>query len=265
MSRLPLIAAAALFFSGCIATQRDVLEIENQADDLRVQVADLKKTVTSMQANQADLSVQIKQLREDLGAYTEAIKDSQDSMTQLSAKLDNMSANVASKVASIGSTLTAAQAKNLAEQKAALEKEHATLAQEQAALSNQGPSSTDLFYTAEVRLSKKNYALAAQGFEDYISSFPTGALIDVATYNLGQAYFGQKRYADAGKQFALLLEKYPKSDHTASGRLMYALSLIRLGGHLPEARQYLESIGTDFPTSPEAKAAARQLKKLKQS
>jgi tol-pal system protein YbgF len=173
-------------------------------------------------------------------------------MSKLSSKLDDMGAQVTSKVASIGTTLSAQQAKNLEEQKAELAK----------AEKERANSPTDLFNTADVRLAVKSYSLAAKGFEEYIAKFPKGALVDVATYKLGYAYYGMKRWADAGRQFALVLEQYPKSDMTASARLMYAMSLINMKKSLDEAKQYLESITIDFPRSPEAKAAQAELHKL---
>lgn len=255
MSRVAPAALLALLLGGCVATQKDVFDLQDQTQELRTQIEDLQKSISSMQANQADLSVQMKQLQEGLGAYTEAVKESQAAMTGLSSKLDDLGAAVASKVASIGTTLTAQQAKNLEEQRAAL-------AKQEAALAGAANSPTELFNTADVRLGLKNYSLAAKGFEEYVAKFPTGALIDVAAYKLGQSYFGLGRWEAAGRQFALVLEKHPKSGLIASARLMYALSLISMKKNLEEARQYLESIPADFPKSPEAKAAALHLKKL---
>lgn len=247
--RLALLAAACLALGGCVATQKDVLEIENQSDELKHQILELKQTISSLQANQADLSVNMKELHNDLNTFNETVKESQANMAQLSSKLDDMSAGVASKVASLGETLTTQQAKGLAEQKATLAKQ-------------QGPSPTELFHVAEVRLAKKDYELASKGFEEYASKFPKGALIDVAIYNLGEAYFGLKRWEDAGKQFGTLLERFPKSDSTPSARLMYALCLEKLNRNLPEAKQFLESVIADYPSRPEAKAAAKHLKKI---
>ncbi len=257
MRRAAALLAGALFLSACVATQKDVLDIENQTDNLKVQITDLKATISSMQANQADLSVQMKQLHDDLTAFNETIKENQDQMTRLSSKLDDMSAAIASKVASIGTSLTVQQAKSLDDQKAELAKQEAAIA---AQASQTNP--TDLFTTADARLQVKSYALAAKGFEEYIARFPQGALIDVAIYKLGDAYFGQKKWEAAGRQFAIVLEKYPKSDMTASARLKYALALISMKKNYTEARQYLESIPSDFPTSPEAGAAKRELKRL---
>lgn len=242
-----------LLSAGC-ATSSDVLQLQNQSDNLKAQIAELSKTISSMQANQADLSVQMKQLHEDLGAFNETSRANQEQMGRLASKLDDMGSAVASKVASIGNNLANQQAKVLEDQKAALAKQEAELA------SSAKP--TDLFNTADVRLQVKDYALAAKGFEEYVSKFPQGALLDVATYKLGDAYYGQRKYESAGRQFAIVLEKYPKSEMTASARLKYALCLISLRRRLAEARQYLESIPNDFPKSAEAKAAERELKKL---
>ena len=238
-------ALAALALSGCVATQRDVLDLENQSDELKHEVINLKKTIASLQANQAGLSVQMKQLHEDLSTYTETIKDNQGQMASLASKLDDMGANIAQKVASIGSALSTQQLSSLEQQKTA---------------ARENP--TDLFNTADVRLSVKDYSLAAKGFEQYLEKYPKGALVDVAIFKLGQANFGQKKWEAAGRQFAIVLDQYPNSEMTPSTRLYYALSLIQMQKNLTEARQYLESVTIDFPKSPEAKAAAAELKKI---
>lgn len=256
-ARALVLAACALALSGCVATQKDVLDLSQQSDDLKAQVDDLKKTVGSMQANQADLSVQIKQLREDLTAYTETVKSSMGNMDQLSAKLDAMAASLSGKVTQLGATLSAAQEKGLASQRTALESQKAELAAQ-----GRETAATELLLTSEKRLQARDYAQAAAGLEDYLKKFPGGALTDVATYDLGLAYYGQHLWDKAGRQFAVVLDKYPKSGQTPGARLHYALCLISLHKKGDEASTYLESIVSDFPKSPEAKDAAAELKRL---
>jgi TolA-binding protein len=259
VSRPGRAAALVLLLSltGCIATQKDVLDLSQQSDDLKSQIATLTKTVSSLQANQADLSVQIKQLHEDLTAYSETVKASMGNMDQLSVKLDGMATQLSGKVAQLGATISAAQEKGLAsEQKALL--------QQQAEIAAQGreTAATEILLTSEKRLSAHDYALAAGGLEDYLKKFPGGALTDVATYDLGLAYYGQKQWENAGLQFAVVLEKYPKSGQTPGARLHYAICLINLHKSPDEARTYLESIQADFPKSPEAAEATTVLKHL---
>jgi TolA-binding protein len=249
-----------LGLSGCVATQKDVLDLSQQSDDLKAQVDDLKKTVTSMQANQADLSVQIKNLREDLSAYTETVKSSMGNMDQLSAKLDQMGAQLSGKVTQLGATLSAAQEKGLEAQQKALEQQKTELAAQ-----GRETAATELLLTSEKRLSARDYAQAASGLEDYLKKFPGGALTDVATYDLGLSYYGLRQWEKAGRQFATVLDKYPKSGQTPGARLHYALCLINLHKKGDEPRAYLESITVDFPKSPEAKDAAAELKRLGKS
>ena len=257
----PLGRAAAvglvLALSGCVATQKDVLDLSQQSDDLKTQIAELTKTVSSLQANQADLSVQIKQLHEDLTAYSETVKASMGNMDQLSVKLDGMAAQLSGKVAQLGATLSAAQEKGLASEQKALQ-------QQKSEIEAQGreTAATELLLTAEKRLSARDYAQAAAGLADYLKKFPGGELTDVATYDLGLAYYGQKQWEKAGLQFAVVLEKYPKSGQTPGARLHYAICLLNLRKNRDEARTYLESIPADFPKSPEAAEAASALKRL---
>ncbi|MBI5208815.1 MAG: tetratricopeptide repeat protein [Elusimicrobia bacterium] len=255
-----LLAACLPCVQGCVATQRDVVELQNQTDELKFQVIDLKKTINSLQANQADLAVNMKQLHTDLGVFTETVKDLQTNMDKLSSKIDDLGSGIAnvgtgitSKVTALGETIK----EGVEQQKKDVEKVERKVAQAGAM-----PSPTELFHTAEVRLAKKDFDLAARGFEEYAARFPNGALVDVAAYNLGEALYGQGKWEPAGRQFAAVLERYPKSQMIPSARLLYALCLINLKKNIPEAKQYLESIPQDYPASQEAKAAVEQLKKL---
>jgi tol-pal system protein YbgF len=245
--------AALLLLPGCVATQKDVLDLSEQTDQLKSQVGDLKKSIGSLQANQADLSVQIKQLHEDLTAYSETVKASQGDMGKLSAKLDELGSQLSGKVTQLGTAIGQAQKQSLEAQQRnseALERQK----RENAA--------TELFVGSEKRLETKDYAEAAAGFEEYLKRFPGGSLDDVATYDLGLAYFGLKKWEKAGREFALVLDKYPKSGQTPGARLHYARCLLGLKKSRAEAKAYLESIVSDFPKAPEAKDAAAELKRL---
>jgi TolA-binding protein len=251
-----LAAAAAL--SGCVATQKDVLDLSQQSDDLKSQIGDLKKSLSAMQATQADLSVQFKQLHEDLSANSETVKASMGTMDHLSSKLDTMGAQLSGKVSQLGATLSAAQERNLESQQKVLEQQRSEIAAQ-----GRETAATELLLTSEKRLQAHDYSLAASGLEDYLQKFPGGALTDVATYDLGLSYYGLKQWGKAGRQFAIVLEKYPKSGQTPGARLHYALCLLSLRKSRDEAKAFLESIGADFPKSPEAKDAAGVLKRLK--
>ncbi len=246
------LAFGVSFLSACVATQQDVIDLEAQTDALKQQLVGLQKTLSSLQDNQADLSEQVKNLHDDLGVYTETIKENESQMGDLSSKIDDMRVQIANQVLSIGKALTAQQIKSIEAQKAALEKDEKSRAH----------SPTEVFNSADIRLGLKNYDLAAQGFNEYLQKYPTGAFADAALYKLGRCYYGLKEWKKAGEKFALFMTRYPKNNLIPSTRLMYARSLIHLGGKKQEAEQYLESVENDFPRTPEAHAAALELKRL---
>lgn len=247
--------------SGCIATQQDVREVEQQADELKVQVTELKKTLNQLQENQADLSVKVDQVHSDLATFNETMKDSGDRMDKLSGKMDDLQAALAQKVTALGDTLSKNQAATQAAAQAAITAaEKAQQKAEEAETIALSP--TQLFRSAKSNLLQKNYDLAAQGFETYLKRYPKGATADWATYYLGEAYFGKKDWENAARQYALVLDRWPKSQATAASRLKYAICLINMKKNLSEARKYLESIPDDFPKSPEVRQARKLLKSL---
>jgi len=121
---------------------------------------------------------------------------------------------------------------------------------------------TQLYRSAKSHLRKKNYALAAEGFQAYLKHYPKGANADWATFSLGESYFGLKSWEDAAKQYATVLDNWPQSQATAAARYKYAVCLIKLKKNIAEAKRYLQSIPEDFPKSYEASEAAKLLKNL---
>ncbi|MBI4346645.1 MAG: outer membrane protein assembly factor BamD [Elusimicrobia bacterium] len=273
--------AAALATSGCVATQRDVLDLSQQTDDIKASVAELKRSIASMQANQADLAVKMDQVRTDLSVFTENLKDSQDRMTRLGSKLDDVEVALGQKVSALGESLNKQQQQQLAAQKASQQaaeqaaRDAATAAEtaakkaaEEAVKAATPPAGTptpsQVFHDAQKNLSRKAYDLAAQGFETYLKLYPKGEMADLAMFYLGESRYGSKSWEDAARQYAQLLDRFPKSDITAAARLKYAMTLLNLktAAYSAEAKRYLQSIQDDFPKSPEATAAAKLLAKL---
>ncbi|HAH05037.1 MAG TPA: tol-pal system protein YbgF [Elusimicrobia bacterium] len=266
--------AAALLCSGCLATQRDMLDLSAQTDTLTVQISSLKKSLASMQSNQADLAVKLDQLHKETSVLNEALKDSQQSNSRLSSKLDDLGAVLAAKVTNIGETLSAQQKKlaEIREQEATAQEENRRKEEERRkadeakkAAETAGPPPSQLYNAAFVQLNQKKYDLAAQGFTVYLQKFPKGEVADLATYYLGQALHAQKKNEEAARQFALVLDRFPKSDLTPAARLKYATCLIDMKTRLEEAKRYLQSIPEDFPASPEAKIAVQTLKELEKA
>lgn len=281
--RATLPAAAAALLCGCFATQHDVLNLSQQTDSMSLQVHNVKKIMTSLQANQADLNEKLDQMHKDVTILNENLVDNREAMSRLSAKMDDLGAAIGSKVSSLDNTLAArlgreeAERRRLAKKQKSLEDQIRLKARQDAALraadaarraeekkrrmeAAAGPTPSDIYHRAYIQLNQEKYELAAAGFEVYLDKYPKGAMADLAAYNLGQALFSQKKWEDAARRYAFVLDRYPKSEVTPAARMRYAVSLIKMKTALDEAERYLESIPEDFPNSPEAKKAAELLK-----
>ncbi len=228
------VLAAALLLQGCIATQRDMLQMQSQMDDLNM-------NLSTMQKNQADLAVKIDSLSRDLNVFSENIKGVSSQMERLTARLDQMESGLDKRVNAIGKTI----------QKQQEQVESALL-----------PSK--LYNDSYAAFSAKNYDNAAAGFKSYISKYPSGEMAEVACFYLGESHYQKGAWQDAALAYATLLDKYPSSSKAPAARLKYAQSILKFPqDKKAEAVSFLESVVKDFPGSPEAKTAAEQLSKLK--
>jgi tol-pal system protein YbgF len=271
---LPLLAFTLL--CGCFATQRDILDLSQQNDTLAIHVHTIQKTMSSLQASQADLNEKLEVLHKDVVSLNENLKDNRETMSRLSSKMDDLGAAMSSKVTAIDRSLQQkgteesrriAQLEDQLKKREAAEAEEKRKAAEEAAKRAAEPAlaPSQIYHQAYVQLNQGKYDLAVQGFGLYLEKFPKGEVADLATYYLAQSYYGQKDWKEAAHKFALVMDRYPKSELNAAARLRYGQCLLNIGGHEDEAKRYLESVPQDFPNSPEAKKAAELLKGLQKS
>ena len=124
-----------------------------------------------------------------------------------------------------------------------------------------GPSPAELYDTAYADYTKGRYALAVQGFEDYLASYPSTDLSDNAQYWIGESHFAQKKYAEAIADFEKLLKQWPASDKAAAALLKKGYAMLELG-QKPEGVVQLQYVVHEFPTSEEARLARARLKSI---
>ena len=123
------------------------------------------------------------------------------------------------------------------------------------------PSPSDLYDTAYADYTKGRYALAIQGFEEYLASYPNTDLSDNAEYWIGESHYAQKKYPEAVADFEKLLKQWPASDKAAAGLLKKAYAMLE-EGQKSEAIVQLQYVIHEFPTSEEARLAKAKLKTL---
>ncbi|MGH7597418.1 MAG: tol-pal system protein YbgF [bacterium] len=109
---------------------------------------------------------------------------------------------------------------------------------------------------------KGQYALALQGFAQYLQMQPASSLADNAQYWIGECYYSQKKYAEAIQAFQAVITKYPGGEKSASAMLKLAYAQIT-AGQTTSGKTNLEALIKRFPESNEAKLAHTRLQELK--
>ncbi|MBI4057664.1 MAG: hypothetical protein HY399_08975, partial [Elusimicrobia bacterium] len=159
-----VILSSLLLLSGCVATQRDVMDISNQMDNLGNQISNMEK-------NQADLALKMDELNQSLSHFSENLRDYQNQSSRMSAKLDDLESTLGRKIDSTGEVIKTQQEEIKKKQQ---EIESLVL-----------PTKT--YQEAYHNLTQKKYDLAVHGFQLYLEKFPKGEWGDKAYYYMGEA------------------------------------------------------------------------------
>jgi len=222
-----IIIFISLAFSSCVATQNDMLLLQSQIDDLN-------SNLSTLQKNQADLSVKIDNLNSSLNIFSENMKDLSKDINSLSAKIDEFGNLTDKKINVIGQSIK--------KQQEEMEK-------------NLLPAK--LYSLAMNDYSAKNYDAAIEKFKNYVTKYPDSENIHNAYFYIAESLYEKKDYSEAGIFYAKILDKYPDYPKTPAVRFKYAMSLLNLKdpAKKEEAERYLKSIIKDYPATPEAKVA----------
>lgn len=122
-----------------------------------------------------------------------------------------------------------------------------------------GPA--ELYDTAYADYTKARYALAIQGFQEYLTTYPNTDLSDNAEYWIGESHYAQKKYREAIADFDQLLKDWPKSDKAPAALLKKGYALLELG-QKAESVVSLQYVIHEYPSSEEARLARARLKSI---
>ena len=122
-------------------------------------------------------------------------------------------------------------------------------------------SPSELYDTAYADYTKGRYALAIQGFQEYLESYPSTDLSDNGQYWIGESHYAQKKYPEAIADFDRLLKEWPRSDKAPAALLKKGYALLELG-QKAEAVVQLQYVIHEHPASEEARLARARLKTI---
>ena len=123
------------------------------------------------------------------------------------------------------------------------------------------PAPAELYDTAYGDYGKGRYALAIQGFQEYVDAYPNTDLTDNAMYWIGESHYAQKKYKEAIDDFTKVIKQWPKSDKAAAALLKKGYALLELQ-QKPEAVVELQYVIHEYPSAEEARLARARLKTL---
>jgi len=107
---------------------------------------------------------------------------------------------------------------------------------------------------------RNDFAAGRERLQAFLKQYPKHHLAVNATYWIGEAWYGEKKYENAILQFQDVVEKYGEQPKVASALLKQGLAFQALGDR-DNARVIWAKLQERFPKSPEAKKATGLMKK----
>ncbi len=106
-----------------------------------------------------------------------------------------------------------------------------------------------------------DHAAAIAGFRAFLQQYPHSDYADNAQYWLGEAYYDQRQYKVAMREFRRVVNDYPRGNKVPDALLKIGFCYAALG-ETSKARDVLEQVTRVYPASNPAKLAQRRLAQL---
>ena len=215
LSKLSLLAIVMVSLSACLQTR------ETQKEQEEKQV--LRKTVTNLQQNTADINARFQDIEEDVRRANGRIEGVEARQQQWLAKNEKGASGVETKMRERDEAYREEFAKlngeitRLREQVTALQEEQkrATHARAAADASKSSEAAKNPFKTAEDLFDKKDWKEAILSYEKYRSQNPKGKSFPVATYKIGVSFQELGMSDEAQAFYEEVIGKFPKSKEAA--------------------------------------------------
>ena len=121
-----------------------------------------------------------------------------------------------------------------------------------------GGNANQLYDQASQDLTEGRYAIAIQGFRDFLSASPTSELADNARYGVGEGFFALTQFDSAATEYGAVVRDHARGDRAPAALYKLAVSEEKLG-RANDAKKHLEDLVKQFPDSGEAQLARERL------
>jgi tol-pal system protein YbgF len=260
--RFAAVALLALSTSGCFAfmTKEEGRELKQQIDDvknltaknevhaaelaqqldeqlkrLRTVVDEATKVVTR---NSADVGLQVQKQQTDLAQLTGRIDDLQHAQDALTKQFQDYRAASDTKLEQLTNAETVAKNPPM-------------------------PDNPDALYAeASKRLQASQWQDARRLFEAFVNRYPSDKRAARAQYSIGEAYAGEKRYANAIGAYTKVVDNFPKSDVVPDAMYKNGIAFYALK-YCGDAKVYFQELLKRYPRTQWKKEANQELRRLK--
>jgi tol-pal system protein YbgF len=269
-------AVPALAGTACVSST-DIEGLHRQLNDIEKEIQALERKSSSKEEvaklndsvsqqtkqllkSNADLGVRLGELTTKIEQLEARLEDTNRRLSQLSQQIAETQGDLA-RLRGSGGTAAAPQISPVSGQPAPTAKASLPDASVRPPAGSARPSPSDLYDTAYGDYTKGRYALAIQGFQEYLDSYPGTALSDNAQYWIGESHYAQRKFKESIDDFDRLLKNWPKSGKAPATLLKKGYALLELG-QKAEAVVQLQYVVNEHPASEEARLARAKLKSL---
>ena len=280
--------------SPAFGVSREIIQMMQQLDTLQQSVQTLQNTVSTQTAI---LHTLLQQTSHDVtqmkSQMADLQKNTEQNLAASSSKVDSMS----TQIQALSSSLEQAQAQltRLSEQLAQTQKVIQTLnapspagpvmpgapgsqptgaagtpldvpgaggsPQATASAPANVPDPNSLFNSAMGSFNSGQYALAIQGFQEFLQYYGTTPRASTAQYYIGECYYNNGDYRHAVEAYDKCIERYPNGDKTLAARLKKGYALLANGDRAAGIRE-LRALVEQHPQAHESELASQRLRRL---
>ena len=240
-----ILLLVVMLFAGC-ASRREIVRLKNQADFLEESNRRLEEQTARLDSLveeqiqltnrlRADLASTLGGMDERMGIVESKLEDLGHRFPELSRKMEQVKREISTRKDTVSVSDTSAVAVNV--------------------------DPKQLYDAAYLDLTKGQYDLAINGFNNFLRYFPETEQAANAQYWLGECYYAKKNHTKAAIEFHKVLENYSTGTKVPSALYKLGLSLLELKS-VQQAKRYLQELVDKHPGTQEAQLAKQKLTEL---
>lgn len=247
---LPLLIAIALPAAAASKVERDLAELKRRLElveqatlgkgssQIEERLAEIVRMQADQQAEMDALRVEFQKLNGAFDDLAHSRKELHELISLVRSEMEVKSGALEAKLAKLEAEIKAGAGKPVAVK-----------------------SPEELYGSALDLIRKQNaFAEGRKALQEFIKNYPKHDLAVNASYWIGEAYYGEKKYENAILQFNDILKAHPDHNKAPAALLKQALGFQALGDK-ESSQALLKKLIKQYPKTPEAKKAKERLGK----